>query len=287
VSLSDPLGKDRPSAALTAAHLSYFNAARNMGTMGPAEAKEYATQAVMTVRSDAEKLIQDAKTANPASKMTMEQAIKQVMVNAKARQQAAQAASPAAAPAGTSDEAGMRAQVSGDMGADPATIRREIAQSTADLAKVKDPTSQAALKGHIADMQRQLTNIGGAAQAANGIAVAPPAAPPPTAAQGGQAPAAPAAAPAASVAAQGIPPLPPNVAAIGKQVDAARATLAALQNNAPGLVKGRAALDAYAQKVAQAQAVVKAAETAYAQAVQGSMSVGPAFRYPTVARGAQ
>jgi hypothetical protein len=179
--------------------------------------------------------------------------------------------------------------VSGDMGADPAAIQREIAQSTADLGKVKDPASQAALKGHVADMQRQLANIGGAPQAANGITVAPAAAPPPTAAQGVPAPPAPAAVASAApvVAAQGIPPLPPNVQAIGKQVDAARATLAALQNNAPGLVKGRGALDAYAQKVAQAQAVVKAAEAAYAQAVQGSMNVQPAYRYGAVARGAQ
>jgi hypothetical protein len=67
-----------------------------------------------------------------------------------------------AAPArpGYGTEAGLREVAKGDMGADPRALSREIAATEADLAKVPDPTSRAALQGHLADLKRQQQSLG-------------------------------------------------------------------------------------------------------------------------------
>jgi len=66
-------------------------------------------------------------------------------------------------PAGTSSgkptgptnktEAGMKNDVNGGMGADPAAIKREIAATEADLKKVTDPSSRAQLTAHLDDLR--------------------------------------------------------------------------------------------------------------------------------------
>lgn len=65
------------------------------------------------------------------------------------------------AKAPSASERDMAKQVQGDMGADPAAIRREIAAATADIAKVPDAASKQMLADHVANMQRQLANIEG------------------------------------------------------------------------------------------------------------------------------
>lgn len=65
------------------------------------------------------------------------------------------------AKAPNASERDMAKQVQGDMGADPAAIRREIATATADIAKVPDQASKQMLADHVANMQRQLANIEG------------------------------------------------------------------------------------------------------------------------------
>lgn len=57
-------------------------------------------------------------------------------------------------------EAGLRNEVTGGMGADPAALRREIAAVQADLKKPLDQASRAALTAHLADLQRQGQAIG-------------------------------------------------------------------------------------------------------------------------------
>jgi hypothetical protein len=52
-------------------------------------------------------------------------------------------------------ESALRGQVQGGMGADPAVIQREIAQTRASLPFVKDAASRAQLEAYIADLQRQ------------------------------------------------------------------------------------------------------------------------------------
>jgi hypothetical protein len=59
-----------------------------------------------------------------------------------------------AEPKGT-PEAKLRAQASGDMGADPAALAREIAAVRADLAKPLDAASKALLQGHLSTLQQQ------------------------------------------------------------------------------------------------------------------------------------
>ncbi|MBQ0917432.1 hypothetical protein KBW71_03185 [Hydrogenophaga aromaticivorans] len=66
------------------------------------------------------------------------------------------------AKAPNASERDMAKQVQGDMGADPAMIRREISAATADIAKVPDQASKQMLADHVANMQRQLANIEGA-----------------------------------------------------------------------------------------------------------------------------
>lgn len=65
------------------------------------------------------------------------------------------------AKAPNASERDMAKQVQGDMGADPAAIRREIAAATADISKVPDQASKQMLADHVANMQRQLANIEG------------------------------------------------------------------------------------------------------------------------------
>jgi hypothetical protein len=60
-----------------------------------------------------------------------------------------------------SAEAGMRAEVSGDIGADPAAARREIAATQVSLTRVSDPSSRQLLQEHLTDMQRQLDRVAG------------------------------------------------------------------------------------------------------------------------------
>lgn len=79
----------------------------------------------------------------------------------------ANGANPQAASVGTpsapgyANEGQMRATVQGGMGADPKAAMREIAATQQQLAANPnlDPQSKAMLQGHIADMQRQLSNI--------------------------------------------------------------------------------------------------------------------------------
>jgi hypothetical protein len=69
----------------------------------------------------------------------------------------------AAAPAGgrpAGPEAALRTQMTGGMGGDPAAAKREIEQSRASLVNVKDEGSRQLLTAHIADMERQLANMG-------------------------------------------------------------------------------------------------------------------------------
>ncbi len=75
-----------------------------------------------------------------------------------ANPQSAPQASPA--PAGYSTEPQMRATAQGDMGFDPKAAMREIQATQQQLAASPnlDPQSKAMLQGHIADMQRQLSN---------------------------------------------------------------------------------------------------------------------------------
>lgn len=56
-------------------------------------------------------------------------------------------------------EPGMRAAASGDMGADPMAIQREILATTADLKKPLDPSSRAQLSAHLQDLMRQGENV--------------------------------------------------------------------------------------------------------------------------------
>ena len=67
---------------------------------------------------------------------------------------------PTGSAPGYQNEAAMRSTVAGDMGADPAAIQREIAQTTADLKKVTDPASRAQLQTHLADLIKQGQGIG-------------------------------------------------------------------------------------------------------------------------------
>lgn len=67
-------------------------------------------------------------------------------------------------------EPGMKAAVSGDMGADTAGIQREIAATTADLKRTLDPSSRAQLQAHLADLNRQGANV----QASGGVALQSP-----------------------------------------------------------------------------------------------------------------
>lgn len=54
-------------------------------------------------------------------------------------------------------EAGMKDSVSGDMGADPVAIQREIAATQQSLANVKDAGSRQQLTAYVADLQGQLS----------------------------------------------------------------------------------------------------------------------------------
>ncbi len=65
------------------------------------------------------------------------------------------------------------------------------------------------------------------------------------------------------------PALPPEVEQIGVQLDTARQAVQELRRAAPGLAKGRAAIDAHSQRMAEAQANVRQLEAAYSQAVGG------------------
>lgn len=71
-------------------------------------------------------------------------------------------------PGAAGSEAQLRSQMS-DMGADPKAILREIQQSTADLARVKDEKSASDLRAHIEDMKRQYQNLQQGQQAAGGF----------------------------------------------------------------------------------------------------------------------
>lgn len=165
----------------------------------------------------------------------------------------------------SASEQSLRPKITGDMGADPKVIQREIAATTADLRKVTDPASTSKLQDYLADLQRQYANLLGTTRppapvttpqaiAAGGVSAQPTAAPPVAA------PTAPA------LAARGVAPQPPAnpVEVAGVQVDQARAQLSALLNSPrPGLAAGRAAIDAYAAKVAGAKQMVAQAEAAY------------------------
>jgi len=59
------------------------------------------------------------------------------------------------APTPNRGEAGMRVAAQGNMGPDPAAIQRELAQATADLGRVTDPSSKAQLQAYIVDLQGQ------------------------------------------------------------------------------------------------------------------------------------
>ena len=165
----------------------------------------------------------------------------------------------------SASELSLRPKLIGDMGADPKAILREIAATTSDLQKVTDPDSKAQLQSHLDDMQRQYANLSGTTKAP-ALATTPQ-----TIAAGGVAAqptvTAPAAAPSApALAAQGVRPQPPAnpVEAAGVQVDQARSQLSALLSSPrPGLAAGRAAIDAYAAKVAMAKQMVEQAEAAY------------------------
>lgn len=60
---------------------------------------------------------------------------------------------------GNASEAAMKDSASGDMGADPAAIRREIASTQQSLGNVKDPASKQQLTDYLADLQGQLTRV--------------------------------------------------------------------------------------------------------------------------------
>lgn len=57
-------------------------------------------------------------------------------------------------------EAAMKAQVAGPMGADPKAIDREIAVTTADLARVPDPSSKEQLNAYLIDLKQQKAALG-------------------------------------------------------------------------------------------------------------------------------
>lgn len=56
----------------------------------------------------------------------------------------------------------LRSQVSGDMGADPAALSREIAAIEADLAKPLDATSKGLLQAHLTDLRAQQSRVAAA-----------------------------------------------------------------------------------------------------------------------------
>ena len=63
-----------------------------------------------------------------------------------------------------SSERGMAEQTKGGMGADAASIRREIAAAQADIARAPDAESKRMLADHVANMERQLAGISGQSQ---------------------------------------------------------------------------------------------------------------------------
>lgn len=70
-------------------------------------------------------------------------------------------AAPTAAQGNYTTERGAAAAAQGNMGADPASIRRELNAATANLNTVTDEPSKVALRKYIADLQRQGARIGG------------------------------------------------------------------------------------------------------------------------------
>ena len=64
----------------------------------------------------------------------------------------------------STSEAQMRVQATGDMGADPKALQREIEKTSADIAKVTDQSSKNALLTHLEDLKRQQMNISAPAQ---------------------------------------------------------------------------------------------------------------------------
>lgn len=79
--------------------------------------------------------------------------------------------------------------------------------------------------------------------------------------------------PAAVPPAQAAPPVQANsTEAAGRKLDAARQRLRELQGSAPGLAKGREAIDAHAAQVEQARAALRAAEADYQKLVSGQTS---------------
>jgi hypothetical protein len=69
---------------------------------------------------------------------------------------------PQRAPVGNTggSEAGLRPLMTGGMGADPAAIKRELQQSKASLAFIKDPASRSQMQAYIADLERQGQAVG-------------------------------------------------------------------------------------------------------------------------------
>jgi hypothetical protein len=83
-----------------------------------------------------------------------------VIGKAKTKEEARALLSKQPKPAANSEQA-LRSKVTGDMGADPAAIAREIQAATLGLQSVKDPASVAQLREYIASLQGQLQNLKG------------------------------------------------------------------------------------------------------------------------------
>jgi len=160
VSLPNAMGdKDVESVDLRSAYLRLFNSAKSSGDMSPNEAVEFATTKMAQIKSLAQARVAKAAESDKGSKLTVEQAVRDIVKEGNQYKPAP--SSTTQATGGNSTEAGMKVSAQSDMGADPKAIQREIARTTADLKVVTDPESREQLQEHLSNMTRQLANIGG------------------------------------------------------------------------------------------------------------------------------
>lgn len=158
VSIPDAMGgKDVESGDLRSAYMKTFNSAKTGGDMAPNEAAEYATTTVVRLKNAAAERVRQAQLKDPKSALTIDQAVRAIVKEADAY-----APKVNNAPAGNASEAAMRKSATGDMGADPKAIQRELASARADLEKVTDEPSKQSLRDYIAGLEAKASGISSA-----------------------------------------------------------------------------------------------------------------------------
>lgn len=174
VSLPTPMGdKDVESASLRGAYKTAFNQARSTGNFSPNEANEEATTTVLQLRERALAMSQASK-----GKLSPEQAAGQILsqYNAAVKKSEASPAADARLPGATGDyrtEGNLNTNTVTGMGADPKAIDRELTQARADLKRAPDGQGKADLQAYINDLERQKSNLGGAASKPEPVAAKP------------------------------------------------------------------------------------------------------------------